>query len=72
MVSEAIAAGDMQAVNYFVATKYVEAIKELGKSNNQKILFLPMELTSIIGSIGGIGELVKETFDQQQEEHGFR
>ncbi len=67
MVSEAIAAGDMQAVNYFVATKYVEAIKELGKSNNQKILFLPMELTSIIGSIGGIGELVKETFDNSKK-----
>ena len=67
MVSEAIAAGDMQAVNYFVATKYVEAIKELGKSNNQKILFLPMELTSIIGSIGGIGELIKETFDNSKK-----
>ena len=67
MVSEAIAAGDMQAVNYFVATKYVEAIKELGKSKNQKILFLPMELTSIIGSIGGIGELVKETFDNSKK-----
>ena len=67
MVSEAIAAGDMQAVNYFVATKYVEAIRELGKSNNQKILFLPMELTSIIGSIGGIGELVKETFDNSKK-----
>ena len=67
MVSEAIAAGDMQAVNYFVATKYVEAIRELGKSNNQKILFLPMELSSIIGSIGGIGELVKETFDNSRK-----
>ena len=68
MVSEAIAAGDMQAVNYFVATKYVEAIRELGKSNNQKILFLPMELTSIIGSIGGIGELIKETFDNSKKD----
>ncbi len=67
MVSEAIAAGDMQAVNYFVATKYVEAIRELGKSKNQKILFLPMELSSIIGSIGGIGELVKETFDNSRK-----
>ncbi len=67
MVSEAIAAGDMQAVNYFVATKYVEAIRELGMSKNQKILFLPMELSSIIGSIGGIGELVKETFDNSRK-----
>ena len=62
MVSEAIAAGDMQAVNYFVAIKYVEALQAMGTSDNQKILFLPMEASSLIGSIGGIGELVKETF----------
>ncbi len=62
MVSEAIAAGDMQAVNYFVATKYVEALKAMGTSNNQKIIFLPIEVSSLIGSIGGISELVKETF----------
>ena len=67
MVSEAIAAGDLQAVNYFVATRYVDAIRELGKSDNQKILFLPMELSSIVGSIGGIGELVKETFDHSKK-----
>ena len=62
MVSEAIAAGDMQAVNYFVAIKYVEALQAMGTSDNQKILFLPMEASSLIGSIGGIAELVRETF----------
>jgi regulator of protease activity HflC (stomatin/prohibitin superfamily) len=67
MVSEAIAAGDMQAINYFVATKYVEALKTIGASNNQKILFLPMEVSSLIGSIGGISELVKETFSEKSE-----
>ena len=66
MVSEAIANGDIQAVNYFVAEKYVEAIKALGSAPNQKVLFLPMEATSILGSLGGIGELAKETFSQKE------
>ena len=64
MVSDAIAAGDMQAVNYFVATKYIEALSTIGAAENQKVLFLPMEATSLIGSIGGISELVKQTFSE--------
>ena len=67
MVSEAIAAGDMQAVNYFVATKYVEALQAIGSAENQKIMFLPMETSSLIGSIGGIGELIKETFKEDKK-----
>ncbi len=67
MVSEAIAAGDMQAVNYFVATKYVEALQTIGTADNQKIMFLPMEVSSLIGSIGGISELVKETFNSDKK-----
>ena len=62
MVSEAIAAGDMQAINYFVATKYVDALKAIGSAENQKVIFLPMEISGLMGSIGGIGELIKETF----------
>ncbi len=62
VVSEAIASGDMQALNYFVATKYVEALRTIGTAENQKIMFLPTEVSSLIGSIGGISELVKETF----------
>ncbi len=62
MVSEAIAAGDLQAINYFVATRYVDALQAIGSADNQKVLFLPMEVSSLIGSIGGISELVKETF----------
>ena len=61
MVSEAIAAGNIQAVNYFVATKYVEALQTIGTADNQKIMFLPIEASSLIGSIGGIAELVKES-----------
>ena len=62
MVSEAIAVGDIQAVNYFVAIKYVDALRTIGTADNQKIMFLPMEVSSLLGSIGGISELVKETF----------
>lgn len=62
MVSEAIAAGDIHAVNYFVATKYIDALKALGASQNQKLIFLPIEASNVLGSLGGIGELVKETF----------
>jgi regulator of protease activity HflC (stomatin/prohibitin superfamily) len=60
-VSEAIAKGDVQAVNYFVAQKYVEALGSFAKSNNEKILFLPMEATGILGALGGVTELVKQS-----------
>jgi regulator of protease activity HflC (stomatin/prohibitin superfamily) len=69
MVSEAIAAGDLQAINYFVATKYVEALQAIGSAENQKVLFLPMEATSLMGSIGGISELVRETFASKDKEN---
>ena len=62
MVSEAIANGNVQAINYFVAQKYIDAIQALGASPNQKILFLPLEATSMLGALGGIGELAKEAF----------
>lgn len=57
MVSQAIAKGDVQAVNYFVAQKYVEALKEFARSPNQKTLLLPMETTGILGALAGITEL---------------
>lgn len=59
MVSEAIANGEANAINYFVAQKYVEALGDLAKSNNNKVMMIPLEATSIIGSIAGIGELTK-------------
>lgn len=62
MVSAAIAKGDVQAINYFVAQKYTEALQSIASAPNQKVIFLPMEATSLIGSIGGIAEIVKETF----------
>ena len=62
MVSEAIAAGSVQAINYFVANNYVKALESLANSPNQKILMLPLDATSILGSIGGIAEIAKEAF----------
>jgi len=57
LVSEAIAQGDVQAVNYFVAQKYVEALGKFADSPNQKLMILPTEITGLIGSIAGIAEL---------------
>ncbi len=64
MVSKAIAQGDLNAINYFVAQKYVEAMKEFAQSPNEKLVFMPMEASSLIGSIGGIAELAKNAFKQ--------
>ncbi len=61
MVSDAIATGDIQAVNYFVAQKYVEALKQFASSPNQKTLLLPMETTGILGSLAGITEIARAT-----------
>ncbi|WP_411832860.1 SPFH domain-containing protein [Pseudoxanthomonas mexicana] len=66
MVSEAIAQGDVQAINYFVAQKYVEAFKELATAPNQKFVLMPMESSGIIGSIAGIAELAREAMGRQQ------
>ena len=59
MVSTAIAQGDVQAINYFVAQKYVEALKDFASSPNQKTLLLPMETTGVLGSLAGIVELTR-------------
>ena len=57
MVSEAIARGDIQAINYFVAQKYTEALRELAASPNAKTIMVPLEAASLIGSVAGIAEL---------------
>ena len=58
-VSAAIAEGDINAINYFIAQKYVEALKEIGASRNSKTVLMPLEASGIIGSIGGIAEMMK-------------
>ena len=65
VVSQAIAKGDVQAINYFVAQKYVEAFAQLASSPNQKLVLMPMEATGVISSIAGITELAREAFSQQ-------
>ncbi|MBB4952520.1 regulator of protease activity HflC (stomatin/prohibitin superfamily) [Agrobacterium vitis] len=62
MVSEAIAAGDVQAINYFVAQKYTEAMAAIGTAPNSKIVLMPMEASSLIGSLGGIGAIARDVF----------
>jgi regulator of protease activity HflC (stomatin/prohibitin superfamily) len=66
MVSEAIANGNVNALNYFVANNYVDALKVLAQSPNQKMLLLPIEATGVLGSLAGIAELAKESLGQQQ------
>ena len=65
MVSEAIAKGDVQAINYFVAQKYIESLKEVATANNSKLIFMPLEASSVIGALGGIGELAKEALGKK-------
>jgi regulator of protease activity HflC (stomatin/prohibitin superfamily) len=62
MVSRAIAAGDVQAINYFVAQRYTQALEKIASSPNQKVLMLPVEAASLIGSLAGIAEIAKSTF----------
>ena len=66
MVSEAIAKGDRQAINYFVAQKYVEAVKAFAVSPNSKLIFMPLEASNVIGALGGISELFDEISDRKK------
>ena len=61
MVSDAIAAGNINAINYFVAQKYTEALQQIGSSDNSKVVMMPLDASSIMGSIGGIAELIKNS-----------
>jgi regulator of protease activity HflC (stomatin/prohibitin superfamily) len=62
VVSNAIAQGDVQAINYFVANNYIKALESIARSPNQKVLMMPLEAASVIGAIGGIAEIARETF----------
>jgi regulator of protease activity HflC (stomatin/prohibitin superfamily) len=65
MVSDAIAGGNVNAINYFVAQKYIEAFKALAEAPNQKFVMMPMESAGVIGSLGGIAELAREAMERQ-------
>jgi regulator of protease activity HflC (stomatin/prohibitin superfamily) len=62
LVSDAIAAGNVQAINYFVANNYVKALEALAKAPNQKIIMMPLEAASVIGSIAGLAQITGEAF----------
>jgi regulator of protease activity HflC (stomatin/prohibitin superfamily) len=64
-VSDAIAGGNVQAINYFVAQKYIEAFKALAQAPNQKFVMMPMESAGVIGSLAGIAELAKESLGKK-------
>ena len=63
VVSVAIAKGDPRAINYFIAQKYVDALGKLAESKNNKVMMIPLEASSVIGSIAGIGEIAREVFN---------
>ncbi len=62
MVSDAIAAGNVQAINYFVANNYVKALESLARAPNQKVIMMPLEASSIIGSLAGLAQITGEAF----------
>ncbi|MFM1816215.1 MAG: putative protease, rane anchored, partial [Pseudomonadota bacterium] len=56
------ASGNVHAINYFVANNYMKALEQLAKSNNQKILMMPLDASSVLGSLAGIAEIAGEAF----------
>lgn len=60
MVSVAIEKGSIDAINYFVAQRYVDSLEKMGTSGNSKMIFMPLEASGVIGAIGGIADLVKK------------
>jgi regulator of protease activity HflC (stomatin/prohibitin superfamily) len=63
VVSIAISHGDVAALNYFIADKYVRAFGDLARSPNQKVLLMPYEATAVLGSLAGIAEIAKGAFE---------
>ncbi|MEW8626835.1 MAG: SPFH domain-containing protein [Candidatus Thiodiazotropha sp.] len=68
LVSEAIAKGDVNAINYFVAQKYTEALQSIASAENQKLIMMPLEASSLIGSVAGIGEIAKQALVKNSKE----
>ena len=67
-VSEAVAGGNINAINYFVAQKYVDALGRFAESENQKILFLPLEASNLIGAVGGIAEIARDAMTERAQQ----
>lgn len=69
MVSDAIAAGNVHAINYFVANNYVKALESLAKAPNQKVIMIPLEASSVIGSLAGMAQITGEAFASNGTAH---
>src|SRR5260221_5276461 len=69
LVSDAIAAGNVQAINYFIANNYVKALESLAKAPNQKVILMPLEAASVIGSIAGLAQITSESVAVQPAAH---
>ena len=67
MVSDAIAGGNAQAINYFIAQDYVKTVAQFANSPNAKTILFPVEATQLIGTLGGIGELAKEALGDAKD-----
>ncbi len=66
IVSQAIANGNVSALNYFIAQSYIQAFGKLATGNQDKLILMPMEATSVLGALGGIGEIAKEVFGKKE------
>lgn len=67
MVSAAIKDGNVQAINYFVAQKYIEALGKIASADNQKVILMPLEASNVLGSIAGIAELARASFGKDHK-----
>ena len=63
MVSDAISKGNVQAINYFVANNYMKVLESLARAPNQKVIMMPLEASSVIGSLGGLAQIAGEAFN---------
>ena len=63
MVSKAIGEGNIQAINYFIAQKYVTALETIGSARNQKVILMPLEAAGVIGSVAGLAEIAREALN---------
>jgi regulator of protease activity HflC (stomatin/prohibitin superfamily) len=61
-VSKAISEGNVQAINYFVAQKYIDALSDFAKGPNQKVMFMPLDASGVMAAIGGISEIARGAF----------
>ena len=66
VVSQAIAAGNIQAINYFVAQKYIEALRDIAAAPNQKVVLMPLEAAGVIGAIAGVAELAQNAIETRK------